>query len=45
VIGGLGTLGVVAAVAAIWPQIRRFGALNEAKVDVESNPLPVISGL
>jgi MFS family permease len=29
--GGIGTLLVVAATAAIWPQMRRFGSLGEAK--------------
>jgi hypothetical protein len=29
--GGIGTLLVVAATAVIWPQVRRFGSLGEAK--------------
>jgi MFS family permease len=31
VLGGIGAIGVVAAVALIWPQVRRFGSLEEAK--------------
>ncbi len=31
VVGGIGTIGVVLAVAAIWPQVRRFGSLADAK--------------
>jgi hypothetical protein len=30
--GGIGTLVVVAVVAAVWPQVRRFGSLVDAKV-------------
>jgi hypothetical protein len=29
--GGIGTLLVVAIVAAVWPQVRRFGSLVDAK--------------
>src|SRR6185437_5431315 len=29
--GGIGTLVVVGAVAAMWPQIRRFGSLEDAR--------------
>ena len=31
--GGIGTLVVVGAVTAIWPQIRRFGSLEDARPD------------
>jgi hypothetical protein len=31
VLGGIGTLLVVAGVAAIWPQVRRFGSLKDAR--------------
>ena len=31
VAGGVGTLLVVAGVAAMWPQVRRFGSLKDAK--------------
>ena len=31
VLGGTGTLLVVAVVAALWPQVRRFGSLKDAK--------------
>jgi hypothetical protein len=31
VIGGIGTLVTVIAVAITWPQVRRFGALHDAK--------------
>ena len=33
--GGIGTLIVVSAVAMIWPQVRRFGALSDAKPEEE----------
>ena len=29
--GGIGTLLVVAATALVWPQVRRFGSLNDAR--------------
>jgi len=32
--GGIGTLLVVAATAVIWPQVRRFGSLSEAKPEL-----------
>jgi MFS family permease len=35
VLGGIGTIVVVASVAGIWPQIRRFGALQSANPDTE----------
>jgi hypothetical protein len=31
VVGGIGTLVVVALVALIWPEVRRFGSLQDAK--------------
>ncbi|HET6251857.1 MAG TPA: MFS transporter [Tepidisphaeraceae bacterium] len=31
VLGGIGTLGVVVAVAIAWPQVMRFGSLQDAK--------------
>jgi hypothetical protein len=34
VIGGIGTIFVVGAVALLWPQVRRFGSLQDAR------PLP-----
>lgn len=35
VAGGVGTLLVVAGVATIWPQVRRFGSLKDARPGVE----------
>jgi MFS family permease len=35
VIGGIGTLVVVGAVAVIWPQVRGFGSLQDAKPEEE----------
>jgi hypothetical protein len=31
VLGGIGTIGVVGAVAMIWPQVPRFGSLEDAR--------------
>jgi hypothetical protein len=31
VFGGIGTIVVVLAVAAAWPQVRKFGALQSAE--------------
>ena len=41
--GGIGTMIVVAAVALIWPEVRRFGALSDARPQEETKPagLPV----
>ena len=38
VVGGIGTLLVVAGVAAIWPQVRRFGSLKDARPVPEDEP-------
>jgi MFS family permease len=35
VIGGIGTIVVVAGVAAAWPQVRRFGALDSANPEMQ----------
>jgi MFS family permease len=44
VIGGIGTLLTVAAVALIWPQVGQFGALHDAKpIDTPQNE-PLIGG-
>jgi MFS family permease len=40
VIGGIGTVLVVCAVAVKWPQVRRFGALQDARPD-EPQGFPV----
>jgi MFS family permease len=37
VLGGLGTIAVVASVAVRWPQVRRLGALNDPKLTSEMN--------
>jgi MFS family permease len=39
VAGGIGTILVVMSVAAIWPQVRKFGSLADAK-PIEEEPAP-----
>lgn len=36
--GGVGTLLVVGAVSLIWPQVRRFGSLNDARPEAHGEP-------
>jgi sugar phosphate permease len=38
IVGGIGTIVVVLAVAGIWPQVQRFGSLADAK-PIEENPM------
>jgi len=37
--GGIGTILVVFGVAAIWPQVRKFGSLADARPIEEASPL------
>jgi len=37
-VGGVGTIVVVALVAIIWPQVRRFGSLKDARPLEEDPP-------
>ena len=46
VLGGVGAIAVVAAVALAWPQVRRFGSLHDARpIDLEEEPAPSAFGL
>ena len=43
VAGGIGTIVVVLTVAGVWPQVRRFGALDDAKPIEETAAFDVAS--